>query len=154
MRHPKTTAALFVVFLLLLSFSQADASGGLLQPGIRGGYYTDNSDFFLGADLKTSLLFFSFNPNVEYVFIDNGTLGTLNLDGTMDLSFIPFVSAWAGAGLGWVYADPDNADSDTESAVNLLLGASLRMPLSPYLQLKYIAADKNDNFVVGVGIRF
>jgi hypothetical protein len=54
--------------------------------GVRGGVYTERSKPFLGAELLTRAgddLYF--NPNVEYVFVDNGQLWTFNFDGHWDL---------------------------------------------------------------------
>ncbi len=156
MRTIKIVAIAVSALLGVLSLNQAQAGGGVLKPGIRAGYYTDHNDFFLGLDIKTSLPLVSVNPNIEYVFVDNGKLATFNLDGTIGFGLLPFISTWAGAGLGLIYADPDNADADTEGAFNLLLGVapSKIVPLDPYLQFKYIFADKNEGFVVGAGIHF
>lgn len=141
-------------FVLVCIFSFEPATAQLrLQPGVRAGYYTDNSDFFLGADVKTGFLLVNANANAEYVFVDSGTLATLNLDGTIDFGLIPGLPTYVGFGLGLLFTDPDNGDSNTDGITNFLLGAGLKLPLNPYVQLKYILAD-SDQLVVGVGIRF
>jgi hypothetical protein len=148
-------SVLVATFVLagILSFEPAHAQFSL-QPGVRIGYYTDNNDFFFGADMKTGFLLVNANANAEYVFVDNAKMATFNLDGTIDFGLIPGLPTWVGAGIGLLYADPDNADSQTDGIFNLLLGGGLnKLPLSPYVQLKYILAE-SDQFVVGAGIRF
>ena len=147
--HRSITA---LVVLLALTAFQAEA-GIIPKIGIRAGKYTENSDFFLGADLDANFLLVHGNANIEYVFADNATLATFNLDGYVDFSIIPFVNAWVGAGIGSVYTNPDGADSRWDGAFNLLLGAGLGIPLHPYVQFKYIISD-TDMTVLGVGIRF
>jgi hypothetical protein len=61
-------------------------------------------------------------PNVDWVFVNSGSMYSLNVDGTMSLMPLGVASVYAGAGIGWLTADPDQGDSNTETVVNLLLG--------------------------------
>jgi hypothetical protein len=121
-----------MVFVLaaIFSFEQAYAQLKLL-PGVRAGYYTDNGDFFLGADVKTGFLLVNGNANAEYIFADNAKLATFNLDGTIDFGLLPGLPTYIGAGIGLLWADPDNSDSKTDGVFNLLFGAGFKLPSIP-----------------------
>jgi hypothetical protein len=52
-----------------------------LDFGVRGGFYDDADAGFIGGELLWGLTRqWFFNPNLEYVFVDNGDLMTLNAD--------------------------------------------------------------------------
>lgn len=125
--------------------------------GIRAGRYMDTEEFFIGGELLSRIagnLFF--NPNVEYVFLDNVTYMTFNLDFHYDFYTNSPLFFWLGSGLGVLYANPDGpAESDTDIGANLLFGIGIDTvsTLTPYFQVKYILAD-NDEIVLGVGLRF
>ncbi len=138
--------------LAALSVGSAEAAG----LDLRGGVYTDLSKPFLGAGLLSNVgpsLYF--NPNVEYVFVDNGTFGSLNFDVHYDLPTgrrAPYV--WLGGGLAIVYSNPDGPDNtSTDARLNLIGGIGLRgHGYVPYAQAKYITGQKE--WVLAVGIRF
>src|SRR5262245_52558349 len=50
-----------------------------------GGWYTDPRNFELGAGARIGFGSITFNPNAEYIFTENATTYTLNLDGTMSV---------------------------------------------------------------------
>ena len=147
---PRSIALL--VFFLALPVVRAEA-GVIPRLGLRAGQYLDHNNFFLGADQDANFLLLHGNANIEYVFVDNATLATMSLDGYVDISIIPLVNTWLGAGIGTVYSDPKGGDSRWDGAFNLLVGAGLGIPLPPYVQFKYIISD-SDMTVLGVGIRF
>jgi hypothetical protein len=124
--------------------------------GFRGGYYTDIGEPFAGIELLTSVAHrVYFNPNFEYVFVENATYFTLNGDFHYDFPVGRDVYLWAGAGLGWSRFDfegPDNGDDDL--VVNLLTGAGVNAGgVIPYVQLKLIV-EENTEFAIAVGLRF
>ena len=123
---------------------------------VSGGLYTDESDFFLGAGARFSLARFTIIPNGEWIFVDNGSAYTLNLDGTMGvLHPIGIASAYIGAGLGLFTVDPDGGDSNTDTVVNLMAGVGLNAsPLKPFAQVKWIVMDGDDPLVLSIGARF
>jgi hypothetical protein len=121
---------------------------------LRGGAYTELEKPFVGVGLLShaggSLYF---NPNVEYVFVDNATFGTANFDAHLDLPTgdAPFV--WVGGGLALVYSKPKGGSSDTKPRANILGGIGLRGHGSvPYIQAKYITGI--GEWVLAAGIRF
>ena len=127
--------------------------------GVRGGVYS-----FKGGPDKpfagVELLFHGgdsiyFNPNVEYVFVDNGKYWTFNFDGHWDLPThgVPYV--WIGGGLAVRLVDPDRASSTTKAYANLLAGIGFRTRshVVPYIQLKLITSNPV-TFVAAGGIRF
>jgi len=127
--------------------------------GVRGGYYTDAEDGFLGADLlmQISDTRWFFNPNIEYVFVDPGDLATLNLDVHYDLDTDnDDVYIWLGGGPAIIFRDDDrpNGDDETDLGLNLLGGIGWQFEsFVPYVQAKAIIADDNE-VVLAVGVRF
>ncbi|MBD3384378.1 hypothetical protein GF407_05555 [candidate division KSB1 bacterium] len=149
----KIMIASLLVFVFTTTSAFAD-SGSFI--GLRGGLYTDVEEPFIGAEYLTGIgPSVDFNPNIEYVFIDNMTYMTFNIDAHYDFynrrgGFIYF-----GAGLGISYVDIDGAaESETDTGLNLLAGGGLsRGSVIPYIQVKMILGD-NDELVVGFGLRF
>ncbi|UCG53222.1 MAG: hypothetical protein JSW58_06610 [Candidatus Latescibacterota bacterium] len=139
--------------LIVFSVSHAGILGEL-KPGVRAGFYEDDESLFVGVDVLVRVTVVNVNPNAEYVFVDDGGLLTLNLDGYVSVFSAPLVSGWVGGGVGLLYLDPLGGDSDTHTAVNLIAGLEFSLPLSPYLIGKFVIADKHDGFAVGVGVRF
>ncbi len=127
--------------------------------GLRGGVYAfkDGPDKpFAGAEL----LFHAgdgiyFNPNAEYVFVDNGHYWTFNFDAHWDLPTHGTPYLWLGGGLGISLDDPDVGASETKAHANLLAGIGFRTHshVIPYIQVKYITGDSGA-FVAAGGIRF
>jgi hypothetical protein len=152
----RTRVFLPVVGLVLLL---ATASPSLAQgtAGVRVGVYTDQSDLFVGGELLfpvASRLYI--NPNVEWVFVENGTYMTFNLDGHLDI-YPRGTSAflWFGGGLAIIYRKPEGAGSNADTGLNLLGGLGWRTGsgIIPYVQLKLIVKDGTQG-VVGIGLRF
>jgi hypothetical protein len=76
--------------------------------GVRGGYYTKVDEPFVGAELLARVApRLYFNPNVEYVFVDNGTYMTFNGDFHYDFPTHSRTYTWLGAGLALVRVDPE-----------------------------------------------
>lgn len=122
-----------------------------------GGVYSFDAgnDFFLGAGARLSAGTITINPNVEYVFVDNGSSYSLNVDGLLNVLPLGAASGWVGGGLGLFTLDPDNADSNNETVINLLAGVGLNaVPLKPFGQIKYMLMDGEDPFVLALGVRF
>ncbi|HSP87478.1 MAG TPA: hypothetical protein VLN45_05055 [Ignavibacteriaceae bacterium] len=125
--------------------------------GIRTGVYTDLSDMFLGVEYLApigSRVFF--NPNIEYVFIENADYWTFNFDAHYDWPTYSSVYVWTGAGLGILHFNPEGrADSNTDVGLNLLfgLGFNTSSTVIPYIQGKAIISDNTD-FSLGMGVRF
>jgi len=96
-----------------------------------------------------------FNPNFEYVFVDEATYFTLNGDFHYDFPVAKDVYVWAGAGLGWWSFDFEGpADGEDDLVANLLAGAGVNAGgVIPYVQFKLIIAD-DTGFAIGVGLRF
>jgi hypothetical protein len=127
-----------------------------VQFGVRGGYYTKVDKPFLGAELLARVApRLYFNPNVEYVFVDNGTYMTFNGDFHYDFPTHSRTYTWLGAGLALVRVDPEGlANANTDLAANLLGGIGFRRgSVIPYIQAKAII--KSDSLVsLAVGLRF
>jgi hypothetical protein len=137
-------------------------AGAEVDFGVRGGFYNDADAGFIGADLLWDVTRqWYFNPNVEYVFVDNGDLATLNVDFHYDFpSRSPFY-VWAGGGPAVLFRGTDapcrrcEDDSETDLGLNLLggVGFGKGQALRPYIQGKLILSDETEA-VLAVGIRF
>jgi len=137
-----------------LLFVVSVCHAGVIEPGVRGGFYFPGDDFYLGADVKFGLAILYADPNIEYIFVDNGSFWTFNADGFFTIVGVPTLSVWAGGGVGLLYYKPDNFDSQTDVGVNLIAGIEFDLVVNPYLMVKYIIKPDEDISVVGVGVRF
>ncbi len=158
MRH--ALKALCVALPLALAFLLIAAPAEAVDFGVRAGVYTDQSDGFVGGELLFPITpQWYFNPNVEWVFVDDGDLFTVNGDFHYDFSvdFDGFV--WAGAGAALIVADDDRTrrrddDAETDVGLNLLGGVGWQVEgFTPYVQGKVIVSDDSEA-VVAVGLRF
>ncbi len=141
---------------LFLAAQPATVFADGVQFGVRGGYYTKVDKPFLGAELLARVApRLYFNPNVEYVFVDNGTYMTFNGDFHYDFPTHSRTYVWLGAGPALVRVDPEGpANANTDLAANLLGGIGLRKAsVTPYIQAKAII--KSDSlFSLAIGLRF
>ena len=132
--------------------------------GVRGGFYNDADAGFLGAELLMDVTRnWFFNPNVEYVFVDNGDLYTLNLDAHYDFwTHSPFY-VWAGGGPAVIFSKADvpfgcrrcSSDNNTDLGLNLLggIGFGKGQAIRPYVQGK-VTLSNNTEASIAFGIRF
>jgi len=140
--------------VLLLS-APATASAET-KVGVRGGYYTDIGEPFVGAELLLPVVRrIYFNPNFEYVFVENLNYWTLNGDFHYDFPTRRPYYVWAGAGVGLLRVDPEGPDNgDTDVGLNLLAGLGFKTgSVVPYFQGKVILKNGSE-FAVAFGIRF
>jgi hypothetical protein len=94
-----------------------------------------------------------FNPNVEYVLVEQGSLYTINADFHYDLPSRSSTIFWLGGGLG-ISRFAFNEFSNNDTGLNVLMGASFgRGPAIPFLQVKAIVMDETQ-LVLGGGITF
>ena len=158
---PTTLRLSFVVTALSMAVMSLAArpAAADVDVGVRGGYYTDAEEGFLGVELLmriTETRWF-FHPNLEYVFVDPGDLATLNLDVHYDLDTDnDDLYIWLGGGPAIIFRDDDrgNDDDETDLGLNLLGGVGWQLEsVVPYVQAKAIIADDNE-VVLAVGIRF
>jgi hypothetical protein len=161
-RRVRRSRVLAVAIVLGAAALCSNPAAAEIDFGLRGGYYTDAEDAFLGADVLAQIsdTRWFFNPNVEFVFVDPGDLWTLNFDvhydfDTDDDDFY----VWAGGGPAIVFRDSggrrNNDDGDdTEPGLNLLAGIGWQLEsVVPYIQGKILLADDNEA-VIAVGVRF
>ena len=144
-----------IIFCLLLTTLVAERAQALelLQFGVRGGYYEDFEEGFLGADVKMGFAMFDLNPNLEWIFVQNANAFTLNVDGTMTIFPIPLLDPYVGGGVGYIYTKPDGFDATNDFGLNLIAGLGLNVVLNPYVQLKYVISD-NNTWVFVLGVHF
>jgi hypothetical protein len=125
--------------------------------GVRGGYYFDRGDPFLGFEVITPVARrIYFNPNLEWVFAGEGQdFLTINADFHYDFPVQGPTFVWAGAGLGLLWSNPEGPDnSDLDPALNLLAGVGFRTGhVVPFFQTKLIL-DGGSEFALAFGVRF
>ena len=158
---PTTLRLSFVVTALSMAVMSLAArpAAADVDVGVRGGYYTDAEEGFLGVDLLMQIqdTRWFFNPNIEYVFVDPGDLATLNLDVHYDLDTDnDDLYIWLGGGPAIIFRDDAHprGDDETDLGLNLLGGVGWQLEsIVPYVQAKAIIADDNE-VVLAVGVRF
>lgn len=154
----QTRSFLFLtgVLLVLMLIASPSSAAAEVKVGIRGGFYTEAEEPFLGAELLAKLATrFYFNPNVEYVFVEGARYITWNADFHYDFHARGNSFAWLGAGLALVSVNPDGpGGSDNDVAANFLAGIGVRTgSLIPYFQARLIAKDDTE-LVLAFGLRF
>lgn len=148
------TAALLAA-IPLTGILATQASAGPVGFQAAAGWYTESDEAFANVGAKFGLGTISVIPNFDWVFVSSGSTYSFNVDGTMSIMPLGVASVYAGAGLGWLTYDPEQGSSDTQTVVNLLIGASLNaVPMKPFGQFKYIVADGNDPLTFSIGVSF
>ena len=151
-------SALLIAPLLIISPVQAAD----VDLGVRGGVYPDEEEPFLGGEVLFGMdqtQHWYGNPNVEYVFLDNGGLTTYSFDFHYDFSKAASYTLWAGGGPTLIHRDFDAAApaenvDNTDPGLNLLFGVGgTEGKVRPYGQFKVIVAE-DPAAVAAVGIRF
>lgn len=146
-------ALLTAVVLTLLAAPPAAAQVDL---DVRTGVYSDESDLFVGGGVlgRMGSSPWFYNPNVEWVFVENGDLITFNLDFHRDFDLDGPLTAWLGAGPAVVLRSPDVGDDEADPGLNLLAGAGFDGgAVRPYLQGKILISD-DTQAVLAFGLRF
>ncbi len=148
--------SVLMVVLLTTLFSNNHVQAQSISPQVRGGYYFDLEEYFIGAGLDISALVFTIVPNFEYIFVDAGSFYSLNIDGQYDIIPLPAIAGYVGGGVGYDYIKPDSGDSEAKFVLNILGGVQTkRIPLKPFAQVKYaIISDIDNQLVLTIGIHF
>ncbi len=154
MKTKRILPAILVGAILFLAAAPPAPAQSL---GFRFGRYVDLKENFIGIELLSRIGHRTyFNPNVEYVFVNNATYLTINLDVHYDFYTSSPLFFWLGAGLAGIYRNPEGPPKgDLNLGGNLLFGVGLGSHggLIPYAQAKMILSD-DSQFVIGVGLRF
>jgi hypothetical protein len=152
----KRKNAYYLAVTLILSSCLAALGSANAQTrfGVRGGANLDRDDLFLGAHFIRHVHHnWIFNPNMEYTFVDNGSLFSINADFHYDFPSTSSTIFWVGSGLGVSHFSVDERD-DTDLGLNLLTGVSFsRGPTIPYVQAKVTIYD-DTQLLIGGGVTF
>jgi hypothetical protein len=158
MRRVAPVPMMLLAMTLLLTVMSSSAVAGPLPFGFTafGGIYSGGVDeAFVGGGVRLGMGGLGITTYLEYLFVDNGTAYTVNVDGTMPIIPLGIASLYGGIGAGLLVTDTDFTDSNTETVGNLILGAGLNATrLKPFGQVKYVFVDGDDPLVFSVGIRF
>lgn len=146
-----------VALALALAFGGATAASAQdIDGDLRIGLYSDVSELYVGGGLLTHMTGrWFFNPNVEYVFVDNGDLWTINADFHYDLARQREADFWLGGGPALVFRENRFGNDETDFGVNLLGGVSFLRDryFRPYFQAKLLISDDTEG-VITFGLRF
>lgn len=144
-----------IAVLLFSASANAD-----VKFGARAGFYSDGNNAFIGGEILAPVFRdqWYFNPNLEYVFVNNGSLVTFNFDFHYDLNGDYPVYLWLGGGPAILHSHVDRPRgvSDTNVGVDLLFGVGFKIrhsDLVPYIQPKVILSN-NSQFSLAFGLRF
>ena len=149
------TAMVFILGVCCL----VAAGSAHVDAELRGGYYTNADNGFLGGGFLTSVgQSWDFNPNVEWVLVDGFDYFTVNGDFHYDLDPTSSTAMWVGAGGAIVVQDWDDrfsrARNDTDVGINLFGGiGAKRGDVRPFGQIKGLLADRSEGSLA-LGIRF
>lgn len=156
MKHHKP---LLITSVLVASLIGSVASGQT-DVELRGGYYSDAEDGFIGGGLLAGLgNSWSFNPNLEWVLTDGYDYFTVNGDFHYDFNRSSGPAIWAGAGPAMIHTEIDRGPllddrSDNDLGMNIFGGIGAKYgSVRPFMQLKGRLAD-NSETSVALGIRF
>jgi hypothetical protein len=152
------TLTLAGFFLLTTAPARAE-----VDLGVRGGFYNDADAGFLGVELLTGVTRqIYFNPNLEYVFVDQGDLATVNLDFHYDFETTGPYYLWAGGGPAVIFSDREvrrgnrfESEDETDVGLNVLGGVGFGRggAFRPYVQGKLTLSDETEASIA-FGIRF
>lgn len=147
-------ARLLLLTALFCGLAWAVPAPAQTRLGVRGGVYLDQDEVFLGGHLAHQIeRRLQFNPNLEYVLVERGSLFTINADFLYDLPSRSRTVFWVGGGLGisrFALEDFRN----TDSGLNLLMGVSFgRGPATPFLHVKLMMTGESQ-LAVGGGFTF
>jgi hypothetical protein len=136
--------------VLVAAMTLVIAAPAQSQIRLYGGKYDRPDNAFAGVGYEIGVLpIIDVIPNYEYVFTSVGHFSSFNVDGVINFLVVGF----AGLGVGVNFTDSDAGG--TGAAWNVLAGISLdKVPLSPFLQAKYVAYSEGGNtWLIGAGIR-
>ena len=146
----------FIILLLGMFWcmTAVDDAAAQTRFGVRGGIYLDQDEPFAGAHFIHPIQrHWIFNPNFEYVFVETGSMFTINADLHYDLPSRSSTTLWLGGGLGISRFSSEEFEN-TDAGLNLLMGASFgRGPAIPFLQVKLMLMDESQ-LVLGGGVTF
>lgn len=148
-----------ILALITLTFLAIVPAASAVDFGVRAGRYDDGDDNFVGAELAIDLGRVTLNPNIEYFHdIDDATVGSANLDLTVDLGTYAVVTPYLGLGAGIGYVDTDAGGSSTNVLGNAIGGVRFDLAfLKPYAQVKYVRdfeAGGGSDYALTIGLRF
>lgn len=132
------------------------ASADDIDGDLRIGLYSDAGELFVGGGLLTHVTGdWYFNPNVEWAFVDDGNLATLNADFHYDFAHHRDADFWLGGGPALVFRENRFGDDETDLGLNLLGGVGFLQDryFRPYFQAKIIISDDTEG-VIAFGVRF
>jgi hypothetical protein len=155
-RQTSLTATFVIASLTALTFVRPSAAH--VAPELRGGYYADAEKAFMGGGMLISMSpTWDFNPNVEYVFVENADYFTVNADMHKDLNQGSGPAVWLGVGAAIIAVDPNENianDTDTDLGLNLFTGiGAKRGAARPFGQLKVTLSDESETSLA-FGLRF
>lgn len=138
-----------------LSSAHTAAAAGPVGVQVSGGKFMERGTYLAGVGARVGVAGFALIPNAEWLFVDDGSSYSINVDGTVNVLPLGAASGYVGGGIGWLTIDPDALDARTDNVFNVVAGLGLNVPtLSPFAQFKYVIADGDDPLLLVAGVRF
>ncbi len=158
MKARNATSLLILPVLAVLStpaLAQGTSHIGYRGWGARVGLSSDPDQVYGGAhwDLGEFARNVRFRPNVEVGFGDDVTVLQANAEVHYVFSKVQVWKPYVGGSVGFVYADPDTGDSDTEVGAMGVGGieTKLKSATSFFIEAKVGLSNNDPDFKVGVG---
>jgi hypothetical protein len=147
--------AIILVFLASLLFAQ---SLHALEFGIRAGRFNDLKENMIGVELAFDVGPFVFNPNFEYVLIDDVDIMSLNADLLYRFARGGRVTPYLGLGVGVMRFEASGFGSEEEWLGNAIAGVAFETGrVKPYVQIKHFRILEETSAydtMLTIGIRF
>ena len=141
--------------LTVLLFGPTSPAEPHVSGEARGGYHLDAEEGLIGGGLNTHIGdHWYFNPNIEWVFVQNYDLWSINADFHRDLP-TSGPAIWLGGGPAIIVTDPEfNGRRNSDFGLNLLGGVGAKSgSVRPFGQMKVTLSD-NSSSSLAFGIRF
>jgi hypothetical protein len=151
----KRSFAGIVVLLASLLFAESLQA---LDFGIRAGRFNDLDETMIGVELAFDMGPFVFNPNFEYVLIDDIDIMSLNADVLYPFARGGRATPYLGLGLGVMRFEASGFGSTDEWVGNAIAGVAFDAGrVTPYVQVKhfrFLEETSAYDTMLTIGIRF
>jgi hypothetical protein len=155
----KRSFAAVVVFLASLLFAQSLQA---FEFGIRAGRFNQLNENMVGVEVAFDVGPLVFNPNFEYVLIDELDLKSLNADFLLPLRFaVGRAAPYLGFGVGVMRIEASGFRTTDEWLGNAIVGVAFGAGrVKPYVQIKdtvhfrSLLEETAYDSVLTIGIRF
>jgi hypothetical protein len=148
----------FVGVVVLVAVLLVSAPLHAADFGVRVGQFDDIDETFVGIEMAFDVGRFVFNPNFEYILIDDFDVMSLNADFLYPFARRASVNPYLGLGVGLMRMEVPGFGSETDTIVNAIAGVQFgRGRVNPYVQLKhfrFVEETSAYDTALTLGLRF